>query len=235
MKRFLRKKSKEVKDVSQNRYEEGGAWFKPYLQMHSAGARTERHYSRIVKGSFSEFYDNVTDLILKKFPNCSMCLDLGCAIGIGTSALARKYSVVLGVDQSFSFVWEARRRNDSHNLEFLVADTLKLPFPNGMFDLIIALNILDLLEPSDFLMHVKELSRKNGELVIADPYDFRDQKGDPQNIHDGKSIRRMLRSNGYVIDKDFRHESYLPWIIRINRRAYLVYFADFIIAKKLLP
>lgn len=231
MKKFVRKQARDAHKLAQNRYEEGGAWFEPYLYMRSPKTKTDKHFSQIINENFDNFYSHLADLILDRFSDSKMCLDLGCATGTVTHRLAKKLGFVFGVDQSFSFVREARKQNKD-NTEFLVADSLKLPFKNDKFDLIISLNVLDLVNPEKLLMHMHSSLKPAGSVVITDPYDFRDEKGDPKNTHGGKSIRRFLMNNGFTIDKNTQKESFLPWVLRINRRAYLLYFADLIIAKR---
>ena len=231
MKKFIRKQAKDVQKLAQNRYEEGGTWFEPYLYMRSPKTKIDKRFSQIINENFDNFYSRLANLILDKFSDNKMCLDLGCATGTVTYRLAKKLDFVFGVDQSFSFVREARKQNKD-NMEFLVADSLKLPFKNNKFDLVISLNVLDLVNPEKLLRYIHSLLKPAGSMVITDPYDFRDEKGDPNNTHDGKSIRKFLMNNGFTIDKNTQKESFLPWVLRINRRAYLLYFADLIIAKR---
>ena len=54
-------------------------------------------------------------------------LDLGCSSGYATFQLAKKFAYVIGIDLSFSFVSEARRRMAAlreGNLDFVVADCI---------------------------------------------------------------------------------------------------------------
>ena len=65
-------------------------------------------------------------------------LDLGCALGLSTLELAKKFSFVFGVDSSFSFIQEAKKKTKEQgvtNMEFIVSDILDLPFRNQTFDL----------------------------------------------------------------------------------------------------
>ena len=98
MKEFLNGTATSIKTTSENRYELGGAWFIPYLAMHSPRSKVDKHFARIVKLDFSYFYRDVTKLILRKFSSKHSCLDLGCAIGTATKQLAKKFGFVFGVD-----------------------------------------------------------------------------------------------------------------------------------------
>jgi len=231
MKEFLKETARRIKTTSENRYEIGGAWFLPYLAMHSS-QKVDKHFARVAKQDFGNFYKNVSKLILRKFASKHLCLDLGCAIGTTTKELAKKVDFVFGADQSFSFIKEARKRNIASNAEFFVADSLQLPFSGNKFDLIVSLNLIDLVEPKKLLTNIHSLLAINGSIVLTDPYDFRDTKGNPQPLYNGKTLRELLTSLGFVIDRSTLNESFIPWLLRIHNRAYLVYFTDLVIAKK---
>lgn len=233
MKEFLKQCARQIKPLIKNRYEVGGAWFEPYLAMHSPRSKTDRHFARIIKQDFEDFYTNIVQVILRKFSSKQMCLDLGCATGTTTGKLAGKFGFVFGTDQSFSFIREARKLNNSENMEFLVANAPELPFTTNKFDLIVALNMIDLVEPKKLIECIHSLLSIKGSAVLTDPYDFRDESGNPRKLYDGRSIRRLLVNSGFTIDRSTSGESFWPWILRMYNRAYLVYFADLIIASKL--
>ena len=231
MKEFLKEAAKHVKITSEDRYEIGGAWFAPYLSMHSPKSKVDKHFAKIMNSRFDEFYRNIAELIFQKFSSQRLCLDLGCAVGTTAKALARKFDFVFGVDQSFSFIKEARKRNNAKNTEFLVVNSLELPFKKN-FDLIVSLNLIDLVDPKKLLTNIHSLLSNNGHVVLADPYDFRDEKGNPRPLYDSKNLRKLLNDIGFTIDESTSRESFIPWTLRIHNRAYLVYFDDLIIATK---
>ena len=58
-------------------------------------------------------------------------LDLGCALGLSTFELAKKFSFVFGVDSSFSFIREAKKKIKEQgitNMDFIVLTSWILPF-----------------------------------------------------------------------------------------------------------
>ncbi|MFY3739609.1 MAG: 2-polyprenyl-3-methyl-5-hydroxy-6-metoxy-1,4-benzoquinol methylase/uncharacterized protein YbaR (Trm112 family) [Candidatus Nitrosomirales archaeon] len=231
MKVFLKEACKLVRTTSEDRYEMGGAWFAPYLSMHFPKSKVDKHFAKIVNRNLDEFYRNIAELVLHKFPSKQLCLDLGCAVGTTAKALAQKYDFVFGVDQSFSFIKEARKRNNGKNLEFLVTNSLELPFKKN-FDFIVSLNLIDIVDPKKLLVSIYSLLSTHGHVVLADPYDFRDAKGNPRPLFDAKTLRKMLTDIGFTIDRSTSAESFIPWMLRIHSRAYLVYFDDLIIASK---
>jgi 2-polyprenyl-3-methyl-5-hydroxy-6-metoxy-1,4-benzoquinol methylase/uncharacterized protein YbaR (Trm112 family) len=231
MKDFLKEAGKHVGTTSEDRYEIGGSWFAPYLSMHSPKSKVDKHFAKIVNQSFDEFYRNIAELILHKFPSKALCLDIGCAVGTTAKKLAKKFDFVFGVDQSFSFIKEARKRNNTRNTEFLVVNSLELPLKK-QFDLVISLNLIDLVDPRKLLTNIHSLLVNHGHVVLADPYDFRDAKGNPRPLYDAKTLRKMLTDIGFTIDRSTSAGSFIPWMLRIHNRAYLVYFDDLIIASK---
>lgn len=233
MKKFLKDNARRVRSAPADRYERGGAWFKPYLEMHSPRSRVDKHFASIVtRRNFQDFYGYIVQLVSDRFASRNTCLEIGCTIGNTSREMAKRLGFVFGVDRSFSFIREARKSGPSKNMEFLVANSLELPFPGNRFDLVVSLNLLDLVEPGEFLSHIHHLLVDDGSVVLTDPYDFRDAKGDPRPLYNARTMRRLLTETGFGIDRSTTKESFIPWILRIQERAYLLYFADLIIAKK---
>lgn len=170
------------------------------------------------------FYKTAVDIILDL--DCKECLEIGAGNGILTNMLADKVEKVIGIDKSFNMIKQARK-NRHKNAEFIVADLFSLPFRR--FDTVIAVNIIDLFNPEQFIKSIRNVI--NDKLVLIDPYDFRDKNGESINSYDGKHIRRMLEENGFKISENTSEERYLPWFLRINSRAYMLYFADIIVAR----
>lgn len=151
------------------------------------------------------------------------CLEIGCGAGGVANKVAEHIDTVIGIDKSFNMIKKARINNKA---EFIVADLLSLPFQD--FD-IVSINTLDLFEPRLFIRSIKKCIKNT--LILVDPYDFRDSTGDPIDSYDGRVIRRILVEEGFEIDDKTREEQYIPWRVRINDRAYMLYLADLIIDK----
>ncbi|MEJ2259140.1 MAG: methyltransferase domain-containing protein, partial [Nitrosopumilaceae archaeon] len=68
--------------------------------------------------------------------------------------LAESTQNVFGVDRSFSAI-QVAQKNSKDNLDFLVADSISPLFGSMKFDLILALNLLELVEPIEFLEQIR--------------------------------------------------------------------------------
>ncbi len=191
----------------------------------------EDRWSNIYQNSKnSKFYLKIKNN-LKYLSTSKLVLEYGCSIGIMTSYLSDSHDVVFGVDKSFNALKHAKQSSDSTNLDYVVADLLSPVFGKLQFDLILALNILELVEPSELLKHVsKQIS--TGHLVISDPYDFDRGINSVKKPLDEYSLRKSLEKSNFKISPKTKNPSFLPWNLKINSRATLNYKVDLIIAKK---
>jgi len=94
--------------------------------------------------------------------------------------------------------------------------------------LVIGLNVLELIEPLDFLKVVS--SQVKGILIISDPYDFERGKNSVRVRLDSKSLRNELKLGFGFIQKTEK-PSFLPWRLNVNERLSLHYRVDLIIAR----
>lgn len=97
-------------------------------------------------------------------------LDAGCGTGIYSVELARRGGCVKAVDYSSEMIGQARAKalKEGLHIDFIRADALKLPFPDGHFDLVISVCILCFLKERDAaLLEMKRVLKPGGRIAIA--------------------------------------------------------------------
>ena len=190
----------------------------------------EERWSLIYQNSqSSKFYSEIQkNLIFLSRSN--LVLEYGCSIGTMTSFLAKFNGMVFGVDRSFSALRIAKKLS-KNNLDYIVADFLSPIFGKLSFDLVLALNVLELIEPAEFLKHVSKQITK-GYFVISDPYDFDRGIDSVKKPLDEKLLRMNLQNLDFKITPQTKIPSHMSWILKLNPRATLNYHVDLVIAKK---
>jgi hypothetical protein len=199
--------------------------------VHASGdtSNLERNWVGIYKRSTgSKFYTYVNDSI-QKLPTCDLVLEHGCSIGSVARESAKRNSRVFGIDKSFYAILEAKKRQRK-NSDFMVSDSSSPPFGNQKFDLVIALNLLDIVEPSELLRTVSRQTRRF--LVLSDPYDFERGKNSVKSKTSPEELRSHLRNAGFKLIQRTTHPSFIPWKLTVNSRLNLNYKVDLIVAQK---
>ena len=190
----------------------------------------EERWSNIYQNSQkSKFYSKIKNE-LDIMPKSKLVLEYGCSIGIMTSFLANSNQNVFGIDRSFSAISVAKK-TQKDNLDYFVADLTSDIFGKTKFDLILALNVLELVEPKDLLKYISQQILK-GHLIISDPYDFDRGKNSVKKPLDELTLRTSLEDLGFTISVKTKKPSYLTWNLKLNPRSTLNYKVDLIIAKK---
>ena len=204
------KKSLTSKDNDRSNLEE--KWARVYQN-----SRTSKFYSTIKKN-------------LDSLSSSKLVLEHGCSIGIVTSHLANSNDLVFGVDRSYSAI-EYAKKQFKDNLDYFVADSLTPVFGKLQFDSVLALNVLEIIEPQVLLKSVSKQITK-GCFVISDPYDFDRGPASVKNPMDASTLRINLNNLGFKISNSTKNPSFIPWNLKLNPRATLNYKVDLIIAQK---
>jgi len=177
----------------------------------------------------SSFYKNMKSYI-SKIPAKNFVVEYGSSIGIISNTLGLKHTHVFGIDTSFSALLEAKKKSPK-NCEYFLADILQNPLGKKKFDLIVALNMFELVEPSLLLKTIsKQIS--NGFIFLTDPYDYDRGRNSVKNPLDENQIRDILLQNEFQITSTTKTPSKINWNLKINTRTKLNYKVDIIIARK---
>jgi hypothetical protein len=162
--------------------------------------------------------------------NCDLSVEYGCSIGVMSRHLAKHSKTSFGVDKSFYAIIEAKK-TPHQNLDYVIADSLEPPFGRTKFDLILGLNLFELIEPKKLLKLLSGQIKKNGTLVLSDPYDFeRGTKSVKEPLY-SDSLRKELIKLGYVISNKTKKPSFIAWDLKLHERARLKYLVDLVVAK----
>ena len=197
---------------------------------HEDRTSLEERWSLIYQNNKSSKFYSEIQASLDSLQKSNLVLEYGCSVGTITSFLAKSSKMVFGIDRSF-IALRIAKKSYQKNLDYVVADFLSPVFGKLQFDLVLALNVLELVEPMAFLKHIsKQISK--GYLVISDPYDFDRGVNSVKKPLDEKSLRMNLMESNFEITSQTKTPSRIPWNLKLYSRATLNYDVDLIVAKK---
>lgn len=189
----------------------------------------EERWTKIYHSSKnSKFYSVIRNKI-SKLPKSKLSLEHGCSIGTISKFMAKNSGITFGIDNSFSAI-SAAKKNRMENLDYFVADSLEHPFGNQKFGLVVALNLLELVEPKKLVKIIGKQTK--GTLVISDPYDFDRGKFSVQSPLNPEVLREELQKQGFRISSNTMKQSFIPWNLNLNPRTKLNYRVDLVVCKK---
>ena len=97
-------------------------------------------------------------------------LDAGCGAGYGAAELARTAHSVAGLDRAAEAVDFARSHYQLPNLFFEQASCAALPHPEGVFDLVVAFEVIEHLEDwREFLLEARRVLAPTGQFIVSTP------------------------------------------------------------------
>ena len=192
--------------------------------------QTEKRWTKIYQSNRKSSFYKIINAHLSKIPPKNFVVEYGASIGIISNSLGLKHQHVFGIDTSFSALLEAKM-NSLKNCEYILSDILQHPLGKKKFDLIIALNLFELVEPS-LLLKTIFLQISNGLILLSDPYDYERGKNSVNVALDENQIREIISKNNFKITKTTQKPSKINWNLRINERTSLNYKVDIILARK---
>ena len=139
--------------------------------------------------------------VSKMLEGCTDVLEVGCADAFGTRLVQQTVEKVTALDFDPVFIDDARRRlNPNWPLDLQVHDMLK-GAPEGEFDAIYSLDVLEHIKPSDediFLRNMLKSLKRNGTVMIGMPSLESQRYASPQskaghvNCKSGSSLNKRL-------------------------------------------
>lgn len=188
----------------------------------------EKRWTKIYQNNKNSKLYSVIKKMLSNMPG-KTALEYGCSIGLMSDFLADTKEIAFGVDQSFSAISIAKKTK-RENVDFFVANSMNNIFGKTKFDLVLALNILELVEPTTFLKQIEKQTKNH--LVLTDPYDYERGIRSVKKPLEENTLRNYLNQLGFKISNNTKAPSHVPWNLRLNSRASLNYKVDVVIAKK---
>jgi ubiquinone/menaquinone biosynthesis C-methylase UbiE len=137
--------------------------FLSYRDVLEKSAKERRH--RLTP--YREFIDFILQYVRGR------CLEIGCGDGIWTDSFRKNCSRLVSIDLSKIRVTKARGRVENLNVNFVVCDAVNLPFKEGIFDSICALEVIEHLpdynDHSRFLREICRVLSRDGVFIISTP------------------------------------------------------------------
>ena len=183
-------------------------------------------------------------------PSGARALDLGCAVGRSAFELSKHCRDVVGIDFSRAFIAAAEtirssgsleyeyavegartaratarmpQGTDPHRVTFSAGDAMDLPADLGVFDVVLAANLMCRLpDPAVFLLRLPTLVRSGGQLLMTTPFTWMEEFtpkekwiGGTQETESASELRRLLEPHfELVLTKE------IPLLIREHSRKY---------------
>ena len=156
-------------------------------------------------------------------------LDVGCGEGVVTERLAKLLAPaeILGVDADEARLSEEWRGRSAPNLSFATGSAYELPFADGSFDLVCAVEVLEHLErPRDALAEMSRVAGRALLLSVPNEPSWR-----VSHMLAGRNLRAFGNTQGHInhwsrrtfaeLVSDFgqleRAETVFPWTLVVAR------------------
>lgn len=204
---------------------------------------------------------------LARLPRVELAVELGCNVGRIVAELAVNADRVVGVDIHFGAARRARHMLDGATVAYgrrmigrhyqraevaagdrvvgqdrrqlVCGDALDPPLIQGMFDRVVALNVLDSVrQPRQLLSVVDGLCAPHGELILSSPYTWQSTVMEDHERIGGAEpaidVATILRE-GTELGARYRieDEADVPWTLRRDARSTVSYRVHYLRARKL--
>ncbi len=123
------------------------------------------------------------EVVEKQISATDQALECACGTGLLTGAMATKCKSLVATDFSANMLKQAKRKYGKFpNIRFEQADIMNLRFPDASFDVVVAANVIHLLDaPYKALGELNRVCRPGGRLIIP-TYMNRTEKGTTNSV-----------------------------------------------------
>lgn len=136
-------------------------------------------------------------------------LECACGTGMLTKVVAPRSKSIIATDFSSKMLKRAKKKcKKFNNVEFMNANIMKLDFDDNSFDIVVAANVIHLLDdPIKAINELDRVCKENGKIIIP-TYMNKDEKGNTSGFAKriGKAGANFKRQFTYDSYKEFFNE-----------------------------
>ncbi len=157
-------------------------------------------------------------------------LECACGTGLLSGVIAPKCRQLVATDFSAKMLKRAKKKYGSFsNITFETADILRLSYPDGCFDTVVAANVIHLLDDPYRALHELERVCKPGGKLIIPTYMNRTEKGTTNRVSEAigkaganfrreftfETYKRFFADVGYTDARYFLCEGKIPCAVAV--------------------
>jgi len=110
------------------------------------------------------------EYVLDRVTADSRVLEIGFGDGYGTAMIAEKAATVTAIDVSDETVASAKERYSDSGIDFLSYDGNTIPFEEGTFDLVVALQVIEhIQDDARFVAEAGRVLNDGGQVILTTP------------------------------------------------------------------